>query len=122
MPRRKRTSQTLTNAQLRITALNAIDPSLDLGNGISIAAFNAKIEETRQMLDTYNNALSSIDQTSTTMQDLEKSLTELSTRLLSGIATVYGRSSSEYKMVNSTRRTRRRPATVPGSAIAAEAV
>jgi paraquat-inducible protein B len=118
MPRRKRTSEPLTNAQLRITALNTIDPNLDLGNGISVAAFNAKIEETRQTLETYNNALSAIDQTTSTIQDLEKSLTELSTRLLSGVATVYGRSSNQYKMVNATRRRRR--AAAP-SALAAPA-
>jgi uncharacterized protein YukE len=113
MPRRKRTSQKLEDAQSRMAALKTIDPSLDLGNGVSVAAFSRKIEETRQTLEDYNDSLSAVDQTTNTLQDLEKSLADLSTRLLSGIATLYGRSSSQYKMVNGSRRPRRRATTEP---------
>jgi uncharacterized protein YukE len=111
MPRRKRTSQILEDAQNRIAALQTIDPTLDLGHGISVSAFNAKIEETRQALEDYNKALSVIDQTGSNVTELERSLSNLSIRMLSGIATVYGRSSSEYEMTNGSKRRRTRSAT-----------
>jgi methylthioribose-1-phosphate isomerase len=107
MPYRKRTSLALQNAQLRVAALETIDPELDLGSGISVSAFNAKIEETRQTIEAHNKALSAVDQTRSTIVDLERSLTDLSTRLLSGVATVYGKSSSQYKMTYGPKRVRR---------------
>jgi chromosome condensin MukBEF ATPase and DNA-binding subunit MukB len=112
MPRRKRTSQVLEDAQNRIAALRTIAPSLDLGNGISVSAFNGKIEETRIAIESYNHSLSHLDQSGSTIRDLEKSLNELSSRLLSGVITVYGRSSSQYKIVSGSRRRRRSTAAV----------
>jgi chromosome condensin MukBEF ATPase and DNA-binding subunit MukB len=110
MPRRKRTSQPLEDAQNRITAIQTIDPELDLGNGVSVSAFNAKIEETRQALEEYNKALSVIDQNGSNVAELERSLSSLSTRMLSGVATLYGRTSSQYEMTNGSKRRRARPA------------
>jgi uncharacterized protein YukE len=113
MPRRKRTSQAIANAQSRIAALQTIDPAFNLGNGISVSDFNTKIEETRQALEAYNKALSIIDQNSNAVNELERSLTELSARMLSGVATVYGKSSSQYKMAYGSKRTRKRPSETP---------
>jgi uncharacterized protein YukE len=108
MPRRKRTSQAIENAQSRMAAIETIDPQLDLGSGISVAAFNAKIEAARQALEEYNKALSIVDQNGSAFGDLEKSLTDLSNRLLSGVATVYGKSSTQYKMAYGSKRSRKR--------------
>jgi uncharacterized protein YukE len=115
MPRLKRTSPTLTVAQSRIAALETINPKLDLGNGISVKAFNAKIEETRQALEEYNKALSAIDQSRSRVTELERSLASLSTRMLSGVATLYGRTSSEYEMTNGSKRRRTRSVVTPES-------
>jgi chromosome condensin MukBEF ATPase and DNA-binding subunit MukB len=108
MPRRKRTSIALENAQSRIAALQTIDPDLDLGRGISVADFNEKLEATRQALEEYNKALSVIDQTGSYVTELERSLTDLSNRMLSGVATIYGKSSSQYKMAYGSKRTTRK--------------
>jgi hypothetical protein len=111
MPRRKRTSSALQNAQTRIAAIQTIDPKLDLGSGISVVDFNKKLEATRKALEEYNKALSAIDQTGSYVTELERSLTDLSNRMLSGVATIYGKSSSQYKMAyGSKRTTRKRPA------------
>jgi hypothetical protein len=115
MPRLKRNSPTLTAAQSRIAAIETINPDLNLGNGISVAEFNAKIEETRQALEEYNKALSTIDQSRSHVDALERSLASLSTRMLSGVATLYGRTSSEYEMTNGSKRRRTRSATAPES-------
>jgi hypothetical protein len=110
MPRRKRISKAIANAQSRMAAIEVIDPTLDLGKGISVAEFNLKIEAARQALEDYNKALSIIDQTGTDFANLERSLTELSNRMLSGVATVYGKSSSQYKMAYGSKRSRKRTA------------
>jgi hypothetical protein len=110
MPRRKRTSQAIANAQSRMAAIQAIDPTLNLGQGISVTEFNLKIEAARQALEDYNKALSVIDQVGNDFTTLERSLTDLSNRMLSGVATVYGKSSSQYKMVYGSKRSRKRPA------------
>jgi hypothetical protein len=110
MPIRKRTSPTLKSAQARIAALETINPSFDLGSGFSIAVYNAKIEETRKAIEEHNKALLSIEQTSSTIAELERSLATYSTRMLSGVATLYGRSSSEYKMTSGPKK-RRKPLT-----------
>jgi hypothetical protein len=115
MPRIKKTSPTLIAAQSRSAAIETIAPKLDLGNGISAAAFNAKIEETRQALEEYNKALSTIDQSRSRVTELERSLSSLSTRMLSGVATLYGRTSSEYEMTNGSKRRRARSVATPES-------
>jgi uncharacterized protein YukE len=115
MPRRKRTSAALENAQSRIAAIETIDPKLDLGNGVSVADFNNKLEVTRQALEDYNKALSAIDQTGSYVTELERSLTDLSSRMLSGVATIYGKSSSQYKMAYGSKRTTRKRAVSEGS-------
>jgi hypothetical protein len=115
MPRRKRTSSAIQNAQTRIAAIQTIDPKLDLGNGVNVADFNKKLEATRKALEEYNKALSVIDQTGSYVTELERSLTDLSNRMLSGVAMMYGKSSSQYKMAYGNRRTTRKRTVAEGS-------
>jgi hypothetical protein len=109
MPIRKRTSPTLKSAQARAAALETINPGLDLGSGYSIAVYNTKIEETRKAIEEHNKALLSIEQTSHTIAELERSLATYSTRMLSGVATLYGHTSSEYKMASGPKKRRKPP-------------
>ena len=44
MARRKRTSPSLDRASTRASALQSIDENLDLGNGLTLAAFNTAID------------------------------------------------------------------------------
>jgi hypothetical protein len=117
MTLRKRTSPTLKNAQARLAAIEAINPKLDLGSGISVVDYSAKIEEASRAIADYNKALLAIEQTSSIINDLERSLASYSTRMLSGVATIYGRTSSEYRMTSGPKK-RRKPAGTP----AAEAI
>jgi hypothetical protein len=108
MARRKRSSRILDKAQRRIAGLKSIDLALNLGNGLTIQSFLTLIEETRQKLEAYNTALSMVDQTYNNALEAERSLSELSERMLIGVASKYGKSSNEYEMAGGARRYDRR--------------
>jgi hypothetical protein len=98
----------LDKAQRRIAGLKSIDPSLDLGNGLTIQAFSTLIEATRQKVEAYNTALSVVDQSYNNSLEAEQLLSELSERMLTGVVSKYGKSSNEYEMAGGARRLRRR--------------
>ncbi|NJN59286.1 MAG: hypothetical protein HC879_18200 [Leptolyngbyaceae cyanobacterium SL_5_9] len=61
MPRRKRSSKVVEQAEHRIAGLESINATLDLGNGLTLNAFEQMIEEAREKLRAYNTVLSSVD-------------------------------------------------------------
>lgn len=114
MARSKRTSPVLQNAERRVAGMESIDINLDLGNGMTLAAFRAEIDEMRQQQNAYNRMLSNVDNVYNEMLATEKRLAERSERMLSAIAAAYGRRSSEYEMAGGTRRPeQRRPSRSP---------
>lgn len=50
MAYRRRSSQIITDAFERLADLKAIDPHLDLGNNLKVAAYDAKIPRTQTTL------------------------------------------------------------------------
>lgn len=108
MSRRKRSSAILNKAELRIAALKSIDTSLDLGNGLTVQSFSEVIEDTRQQLEAYNTALSTVDQTRNIVAENEKILAELCERMLAGVASKYGKNSDEYQMAGGVRKSDRK--------------
>lgn len=109
MPRPKRGSAILEKAQQRAAAMKSIDSDLNLGNGLTIQAFLASIQDVQSKLDAYNTLLSTLDQMTLALKVGEQSLSELSERMLTGVASKYGRYSNEYVMAGgSPRSTRRR--------------
>jgi hypothetical protein len=108
---RQRSSKVIDRAQLRIANLKSIDSTLDLDNGLSIDALMALIDETRKMIQTYNIALATIEQTSNQVRDREKSIADMSERLLFGVASRYGKNSEEYRRVSGLSGKSRRRAT-----------
>jgi uncharacterized protein YukE len=92
--------------------MKSIDPVLDLGNGLTVATFSALIADTQQKLEAYNTALSTVDQTYQAILEAEQILSEYAERMLTGVASKYGRYSNEYIMAGGTlRRTARRRTT-----------
>jgi hypothetical protein len=83
--------------------LKAIDPALDLGNGLTVAVFNAQIMEMQTALETYNALLAQADAAGNALNAVEKNLSTLSTRMLAGVGVKYGKDSSEYEMAGGTR-------------------
>ena len=114
MARQKKLSPFLEGAQQRLNALSSIDPALDLGNGLTLAAYRAEVTSAQAKQDAYNTLLSQVDQAYNEFQAAEKSIRDLSERMLAGVASKYGKDSSEYEMAGGKRKSeRKRPTRKP---------
>ncbi len=108
MARRKRTSVVLEKAARRAASINSIDPSLDLGNGLTLPAFSTLIETMRTRENAYNSALSSLDKLYREMLETESELGDMTEHMLLAVATRYGKSSVEYGMAGGVPKNQRR--------------
>ncbi|MDZ8239596.1 MAG: hypothetical protein RMZ69_21010 [Nostoc sp. ChiQUE01a] len=96
MSLRTRGSAAIDKAQLRLALLKSINENLDLGHGLSVEAYNHLINTTRATLEAHNTLVSNLEESRKTIIQMDKALSEMSERMLSGVATVYGRNSIEY--------------------------
>ena len=108
MARRKRTSVVLEKAVRRAAGINSIDPSLDLGNGLTLSTFSTLIETMRSKENAYNSALSSLDKLYREMLETEDKLGDMTEHMLMGVGTRYGKSSVEYGMAGGVPKSQRR--------------
>ncbi|NEQ24901.1 MAG: hypothetical protein F6K28_38555 [Microcoleus sp. SIO2G3] len=108
MSRLKRSSIIVDKAERRLAGLKSINATLDLGKGLSNQAFSALIETTRNRVAAYNTTLSLLDADRTAMLEAEKTLAELSEKMLIGVAFEYGKDSPEYEMAGGTRKSLRK--------------
>ena len=107
MTRPKRTSRMLEKVELRSASLKAVDPTMNFGDARTMTNLTTQIEQLRTKLDAYNTALAIIDSSRTEIQDLEKSLGNLSDQMLIGVAFKYGKDSREYEMAGGVRKSER---------------
>jgi hypothetical protein len=117
MSLRTRGSAALDKAQRRLANLKSIDENLDLGYGLTVQAYTQLIEATRTALDTHNTIVSNLDESRKTVAETEKALSEMSERMLTGVATRFGRSSKQYSKAGGSSRKGKTAATLPVSAI-----
>ena len=110
MSHRKRSSKLLDKANRRVAALRSINPKLDLGSGVTLEVYEASIEKVRTDLDAYNMVLSEVDAANNALIEAEKSLADLSERMLAGVATKYGKDSDEYEKAGGVRKSERKRA------------
>ncbi|MEH1944757.1 MAG: hypothetical protein V7L01_31705 [Nostoc sp.] len=103
MSRPKRTSRVLEKAELRSAGLKAIDSKMDFGDNCNLQNLTQSIEELRTMLDAYNIALAMIDSSKTKIDEMEKTLSNLTDKMVRGVAFKYGKDSSEYEMAGGIR-------------------
>lgn len=108
MARRKRNSRMLTVLRNRLAGLQSIDEDLDLGGGISVVSISDAYRELRDALNDYNRMLSDIDAALNHIIDLEDKARDLSERALAGVATKYGKDSSQYEQAGGTRKSERK--------------
>ena len=106
--KKKKRSMVIDKARSRQAALLSVNAKLDFGNGLTTAAFDKVLDDTQKSLKAYNTLLSEIDRAYNSFQDLEKSLADMSDRMLTGVATQYGKNSDEYEMAGGTRKSERR--------------
>ena len=100
---KRKGSQVVANAQQRAANLKAIDQNLDLGNGLTLADYLAKIDEAQTSLADYNIQLAQADGLGNNFKAVERELSFLSSRMLAGVGVKYGKDSNEYEMAGGTR-------------------
>ncbi|MEH2211644.1 hypothetical protein [Nostoc sp.] len=103
MSRKKRTSRVLEKAELRSAGLKAIDSNMSFGDDCDLQNLSQAIEQLRTMLDAYNTALTVIDSSKTKIDAMEKTLSNLTDKMVRGVAFKYGKDSSEYEMAGGVR-------------------
>lgn len=107
MPRQKRTSRVLEKAEIRISGLKAVDPTMDFGDSRSLIEMGSQMRRLRDQLESYNRALAEVDSSKKEIDELEKSLADLSDRMLIGVAFKYGKDSREYEKAGGMRKSDR---------------
>lgn len=105
---KKQNSEPLEKAKVRAAALRSIDAALDLGNGRTLAAYEAAANETQNNLNDYNQLLSRVDEAYNKFLASEKELADWSEAMLIGVANKYGKNSNEYEMAGGTRKSERK--------------
>jgi hypothetical protein len=111
MGRARRTSKVLDKAQARSAGIKSINPTLDLGSGLTTASFDAAISNAQTLLSEYNQALAAIDDKYNALVAAEKTLGDISERMLAGIAARFGKDSSEYEQAGGVRKSERKRST-----------
>jgi hypothetical protein len=108
MSRVKRKSKELEKAQARANNLRSIDAKLDLGNGLTLAAYQADIAALQETLLAYNNQLSALDALGNDLLAREKSMAALSERMLEGVSAKFGKDSNAYEQAGGVRKSERK--------------
>jgi hypothetical protein len=106
MPQKTRGSAALDKAQRRLGQIKSIDENLDLGFGLTVTAYDQLIDETRTSLEAHNTLLSNIAESRQRLDQLNASLSDLSERMLRGVAIRYGKNSIEYIKAGGSNRRR----------------
>lgn len=112
MSRQKRSSLIASQAASRAAGLSSISQTLDLGNGLTLAAYNAGIDAiinpTSGKLAAYNATLSLADEQLNDLNAAEKALSILGDRMRMAVAVKYGKDSSEYEKAGGIRTSERK--------------
>jgi uncharacterized protein YukE len=106
--RQRRGSQVLEDAQQRMIDLKTIGSKLEFNPKLTLGNFDAEIEQFRAELEAYNRLLAQLDAARTQLLEREKNLKNMTTDLLTGVASQFGKDSSEYQMAGGTRRSERK--------------
>jgi hypothetical protein len=120
--KKKATSTPVKTAKVRASGMKSIAPDLDLGDGMSLEAYEAAIQATEQKIAEYNTALASISELQSEVKQSEKDLAERSERMLGLVGGRYGKTSNEYEKAGGKKRvprTRKPKAANPESSVSA---
>jgi hypothetical protein len=95
----------------RLAAVKSIDTALDLGNGINVPNYETQVNLLSTKLSTYNTALSTIDDLYNECIAQIEVIKDWNERILTGVATKYGKNSSQYEMAGGKKKSERKKAT-----------
>ncbi len=103
MPVKKRSSQILKKAQFRVAGLKAIDPSLNFDDTYNLQNLTQLIDNFYNMLNDYNAAIAMIDSSKKKLDEMEKTLGQVSDKMLTWVGCKYGKNSNEYELAGGIR-------------------
>jgi hypothetical protein len=92
----------------RLAAVKSIDTALDLGNGITAGNYDEQLQNLSGKLSTYNTALSTIDDLYNDCIAQIEVIKDWNERILTGVATKYGKNSTQYEMAGGKRKSERK--------------
>jgi hypothetical protein len=101
----------LEKGKTRLAAVKSIDPNLDLSNGINVPSYEYNIGLLDQKLGAYNTALSTVDRLYNEYIEQGDLVKDWNERILTGVATRYGKKSTEYEMAGGVKKSERRKPT-----------
>jgi predicted DNA-binding protein YlxM (UPF0122 family) len=103
MPRKKRSSQILKKAEFRVAGLKAIDPNISFDDNCNLQNLTQLIQQVQKMLDDYNVAIAIVDSSKIRLDAMEKTLSQVSDKMLMGVRFRYGKNSNEYEIAGGTK-------------------
>lgn len=103
MSRRKRSSRILEKAEFRVAGLKAIDPKINFDDTHNLQNLTQLIDNFHNMLDEYNAAIAMIDSSRKKVDEMEKTLSQVSDKMLMGVGFKYGKNSNEYELAGGVR-------------------
>lgn len=92
----------------RLASVKSIDLDIDLGNGITAANYETQIDLLRTNLSKYNTALSAVDDLYNECIAQIEVVRDWNDRVLTGVATKFGKNSSQYEMAGGVKKTERK--------------
>jgi hypothetical protein len=98
----------LDKGKTRLSAIKSIDEKLDLANGITAANYETQINLYAAKVDKYNTTLSTIDDLYNECMEQKVVLKDWNERVLTGVATKFGKKSSQYEMAGGVKKTERK--------------
>lgn len=107
-PSRKVSSKFLDKANHRLTGLKSIDPSLDLGNGLTIVTYEAVLVNAKSALDNLNTGIATLDDLKTTFSAREKEIRDWNERMLDAVSAKFTKDSNEYEQAGGVRKSQRK--------------
>lgn len=107
MARKKRSSRILEKAEFRVAGLKAIDPNLNFDDTCNLQKLTQLIDQFHNMLEDYNAAIAMIDSSKKKLDEMEKTLNQVSDKMLVGVGFKYGKNSNEYELAGGVRNSER---------------
>lgn len=98
----------LEKGTTRLSSVKSIDPEIDLGNGITASNYETQINLLRTNLNKYNTALSTIDDLYNECIAQIDVVRDWNDRVLTGVATKFGKNSSQYEMAGGVKKSERK--------------
>ena len=98
----------LEKGNKRLAGMKSIDAALDLGNDLTVSNYEAQIIKLNANLGDYNTALSTVDDLYNICIAQIDVLKDWNERILNGVASKYGKNSSQYEMAGGVKKSERK--------------